>query len=65
MVNKSDIIHVNQLIVVNLFYNLLMTFSNMSDVFITGMFWAYGFRKTGTLIPWIIIHAFSNIPYLF
>lgn len=45
--------------------NLLMTFSNMADIFIMGMFWAYGFRKTGTLIPWILIHAFSNIPYLF
>lgn len=45
--------------------NLLMTFSNMADVFIMGMFWAYGFRKTGTLMPWILIHAFSDIPYLF
>lgn len=41
--------------------NLLMTFSKMADVFIFGLFMAYGFRKTGTLLPWILIHALSNL----
>lgn len=43
---------------------LLMTIANMADTFITGMLWAYGFRKTGTLLPWILIHALSNMPFI-
>jgi hypothetical protein len=26
-----------------------------------GVFTGYGFVKTGTIIPWVIIHALSNI----
>ncbi len=40
--------------------NLLMAFVKMADVFIFGLLMAYGFRKTGTILPWILIHALSN-----
>jgi len=41
--------------------NILLTFGQMLSVFFNGILWTYGFRKTGTLVPWIIIHALSNI----
>lgn len=44
--------------------NLLITFSTMANVFMYGLLMAYGFRKTGTLLPWIIIHALSDTFYL-
>lgn len=34
--------------------------SKMGDVFLHGLLMAYAYRKTGTLLPWILIHALSN-----
>lgn len=44
--------------------NLILVLSNMGDVFLFGLLMAYGYRKTGTLLPWILIHALSNAQYL-
>jgi membrane protease YdiL (CAAX protease family) len=44
--------------------NLLLSFSNIADLFLFGIFMAYGYQKTGTLLPWILIHALSDALYL-
>jgi membrane protease YdiL (CAAX protease family) len=44
--------------------NLLFTFSNIADLFLFGLLLAYGYQKTGTLLPWILIHALSDALYL-
>ncbi|MGC9384022.1 MAG: CPBP family intramembrane glutamic endopeptidase [Kosmotogaceae bacterium] len=41
--------------------NILQTFSKIMTVGLFGVFTGYGFVKTGTIIPWVIIHALSNI----
>jgi membrane protease YdiL (CAAX protease family) len=41
--------------------NILQTFSEIMTVGLFGVFTGYGFVKTGTIIPWVIIHALSNI----
>jgi membrane protease YdiL (CAAX protease family) len=40
--------------------DLLMTVSRMGNVLVYGLLLAYGFRKTGTILPWIIIHALTD-----
>lgn len=40
--------------------NLLLTVSRMGNVLVYGLLLAFGFRKTGTLLPWIIIHALTD-----
>lgn len=44
--------------------NLLFSFSNIADLFLFGLFLAYGYQKTGTLLPWILVHALSDALYL-
>jgi membrane protease YdiL (CAAX protease family) len=44
--------------------NLLLTFSNIADLFLFGLLMAYGYKKTGTLLPWILVHALSDALYL-
>ncbi len=44
--------------------SLLITLSNMGNVFLFGLLMAYGYRKTGTLLPWILVHALSDALYL-
>jgi membrane protease YdiL (CAAX protease family) len=44
--------------------NLIITFSNIADLFLFGFLLAYGYRKTGTLLPWVLVHALSDALYL-
>ena len=44
--------------------NLLFTFSNIADLLLFGFLLAYGYRKTTTLLPWILVHALSDALYL-
>ena len=44
--------------------NLLLSFSNIADLFLFGLLLAYGYKKTGTLLPWILVHALSDALYL-
>jgi membrane protease YdiL (CAAX protease family) len=44
--------------------NLLLTFSNIADLFLFGLLMAYGYQKTGTLLPWMLVHALSDALYL-
>lgn len=41
--------------------NILQTLSEIMTVGLFGIFTGYGFVKTGTIIPWVIIHALSNV----
>ncbi|MFW6121324.1 MAG: CPBP family intramembrane glutamic endopeptidase [Petrotogales bacterium] len=41
--------------------NILQTLSEVMTVGLFGVFTGYGFIKTGTIIPWVIIHALSNV----
>jgi len=44
--------------------NLLFSLSNIADLFLFGLLLAYGYKKTGTLLPWILVHALSDALYL-
>ncbi|MFY9541200.1 MAG: CPBP family intramembrane glutamic endopeptidase [Dethiobacteria bacterium] len=44
--------------------NLLLSFSNIADLFLFSFLLAYGYKKTGTLLPWILVHALSDALYL-
>jgi membrane protease YdiL (CAAX protease family) len=44
--------------------NLLFSLSNIADLFLFGILLAYGYQKTGTLLPWILVHALSDALYL-
>lgn len=44
--------------------NLLFSLSNIADLFLFGLLLAYGYQKTGTLLPWILVHALSDALYL-
>ena len=44
--------------------NLLFSLSSMADIFLFGLLLAYGYQKTGTLFPWIFVHALSDALYL-
>jgi membrane protease YdiL (CAAX protease family) len=44
--------------------NLLISLSNIADLFLFGLLLAYGYQKTGTLLPWILVHALSDAIYL-
>ncbi|MGI6563261.1 MAG: CPBP family intramembrane glutamic endopeptidase [Clostridia bacterium] len=44
--------------------NLLLSFSNIADLLLFGFLLAYGYQKTGTLLPWILVHALSDALYL-
>ncbi len=37
--------------------------SRMGDVFLHGLFMAYAYRKTETILPWILVHALTNTLY--
>ncbi|HHY82216.1 MAG TPA: CPBP family intramembrane metalloprotease [Clostridiales bacterium] len=40
--------------------SMSLALSNMGDVLLFGLLMAYGYKKTGTLLPWILIHALSD-----
>ena len=44
--------------------SLTMALANIGDLFLFGLVMSYGYRKTGTLLPWIVIHALFNVMYL-
>ncbi len=50
----------------NYYYRLFdgdwaLTVGNMADVALTGAFWGYGFRMSGGLLPWGLVHALSDL----
>jgi membrane protease YdiL (CAAX protease family) len=44
--------------------NLLFSFSNIADLLLFGFLLSYGYQKTKTLLPWILVHALSDALYL-
>jgi membrane protease YdiL (CAAX protease family) len=44
--------------------NLLLSFSNIADLLLFGFLLSYGYQKTTTLLPWILVHALSDALYL-
>jgi len=45
--------------------NMLATVSEMSSIMLSGILYAYGYRKTGSLMPMMIIHALEDATFLF
>lgn len=48
------------------FFNLYgqdiwQTLLNMGDGMLTGLVWGYGFHRSGGLLPWVGVHALSNL----
>lgn len=41
--------------------NLLLTVGNLLDVMLAGVFWGYGYLRTGSLWPWILVHALADL----
>ncbi|MGI6659247.1 MAG: CPBP family intramembrane glutamic endopeptidase [Dethiobacteraceae bacterium] len=44
--------------------NLLFSFSSIADLLLFGFMLSYGYQKTTTLLPWILVHALSDALYL-
>ena len=43
--------------------SITLCMSRMGDVFLHGLFTAYAYRKTETILPWILVHALTNSLY--
>jgi len=41
--------------------NLLLTVGNLLDVMFAGVFWGYGYLRTGSLWPWVLVHALMDL----
>jgi membrane protease YdiL (CAAX protease family) len=41
--------------------NLYGTLLSAVDVAFAGVFYGYGFRRTGSVLPWVLIHALSDV----
>lgn len=43
--------------------DLALTTLNIADVILMGLLWGYGFLRTGSVLPWAVIHALDDIVF--
>ena len=57
-------LHLPERLLITYSGNPLLAFSDVLTVGMFGVLSGYGFLKTGSLIPWILIHALSDVIYV-